>query len=190
MSADSALIRCIAKKDRQAFETLYQKYQPLVLRYCGRLLNHDVETAADIADEVFFDVWQKSTAFRGDAKVKTWLFSIAHNKSIDYIRKNREVGLFSEEQMDELFDEGQEQAQSLNEQQNQTLLAQAIDQLSTEHKEVLHLFYYSDMSIQTIAITLAINDGTVRTRLHYAKKALLPQLQMLGIDADSFFGET
>lgn len=187
MSTDFELIQRIAEKDRQAFETLYQTYQPMVLRYCGRLLNHDVETAADITDDVFFDVWQKSNSFRGEAKVKTWLFSIAHNKAVSYIRKNREVSLDNEEQIHELIAEEAGQEQLLNAEQKNTLLAAAIDQLSLEHKEVLHLFYYSDMSIKAIATTLAINDRTVRTRLHYAKKSLVPLLAAVGIKAESFF---
>lgn len=187
MSAEATLIKQIAQKDRQAFAKLYEMYQPMVLRYCGRLLNHDVETAADIADEVFFEVWQKSANFRGDSTVKTWLFSIAHHKSVSYIRKNREASLDNEEQVNQMvsFELGQEQV--INKQQHHEMLAKAIEQLSIEHKEVLHLFYYSDMSIKEIALTVQVNEQTVRTRLHYAKKYLLPILTSMGVNADNFF---
>lgn len=187
MSDDLKLIQQVAEKDRQAFETLYQKYQPMVLRYCGRLLNHDIEAAADITDDVFFDVWQKSGNFRGESTVKTWLFSIAHHKAVSYIRKNREASLDNEEQINELVSPETGQEAALNADQQQVLLLEAIEQLSTEHKEALHLFYYSDMSIKDIAVTLAINDRTVRTRLHYAKQNLLPLLTAMGLEANSFF---
>lgn len=187
MSDDKHLIEQIAKKDRAAFAQLYEHYQPIVLRYCGRLLNHDIETAADITDDVFFQVWQKSNTFRGESGVKTWLFSIAHNLAVSYIRKNREASLDNDEQMNELVSPDLGQDDSLDNDQHKQLVAQALTALSAEHKEVLHLFYYSEMSIKDIAQVLAINDRTVRTRLHYAKKSLLPVLTALGIQAEDFF---
>lgn len=187
MSDDKYLIEQIAKKDRDAFAKLYEHYQPMVLRYCGRLLNHDVETAADIADDVFFQVWQKSDTFLGKSSVKTWLFSIAHHLSVSYIRKNREASLDNDEQMNEMVSTDLGQDEQLQNDQQQQLLTQALAALSPDHKEVLHLFYYSDMSIKEIAQVLAINDRTVRTRIHYAKKALVPILSALGIEAETFF---
>lgn len=187
MSEDILLINAISDKDRDAFADLYQKYQPALLRYCGRLLNHDIEMAADIVDDVFFEVWQKSASFRGDASVKSWLFSIAHNKAVSFIRKNREASLDNEEQINELVSPSPEQAHNLDAKQHAELLTTAIEQLSSEHKEALHLFYYSDMSVKEIALTLDINEQTVRTRLHYAKKALKPLLSSLGIDAEGYF---
>lgn len=187
MPNDNTLIRAIANKDKEAFSQLYQQYQPLVLRYCGRLLNHDIEAAADIADDVFFEVWQKSHTFRGDASVKSWILSIAHNKAVSFIRKNREVSLDNEDQINELVSTEVNQEKSLAEEQRNQLLSQAIEQLSTDHKAVLHLFYFSEMSIKEIAQLLSINDRTVRTRLHYAKKALVPILAHVGIAADEYF---
>lgn len=187
MSDDKYLVAQIAKKDKVAFSELYQHYQPRVLRYCGRLLNQDVETAADIADEVFFQVWQKAANFRGDSSVKTWLFSIAHHLAVSYIRKNREISLDNEDQVHELVSPDTSQIAAVGARQQQVLLTQALEKLSSEHKSVLHLFYYSEMSIKEISQVLDINDRTVRTRLHYAKKALIPILSELGINAEVFF---
>lgn len=190
MANDVALIQAIANKDKQAFAELYEQYQPLVLRYCGRLLNHDVETAADIADDVFFDVWQNSGNFRGDSAVKSWLLSIAHNKAVSFIRKNREASLDNEDQINELVSPESGQEQTMAQEQQHALLSQAIEQLSSDHKAVLHLFYFNEMSIKDIAKILSINDRTVRTRLHYAKKALQPILENCGIVADDYFNSS
>lgn len=189
MSDDKYLVAQIAKKDKVAFSGLYQHYQPMVLRYCGRLLNQDVETAADIADEVFFQVWQKAAHFRGESSVKTWLFSIAHHLAVSHIRKNREASLDNEDQVQELVSPEATQAELVDAQQQQVLLAQALEKLSSEHKSVLHLFYYSEIPTKEIAQILDINDRTVRTRLHYAKKALIPILADLGIHAEVLFDD-
>lgn len=187
MCEDKELLAQVARQDKQAFTVLYKRYQPQVMRYCGRLLNHDVETAADIADEVFCDIWQKSTQFRGDASAKSWIFSITHNKSVSYLRKHREIPVENEEQITELASTMASQEQQLTSEQQTELLEQALDQLSLEHKEALQLFYYHDMSVKEMAQSLAIKEATVLTRLHYAKKNMKPILDALGLPSAHFF---
>lgn len=190
MLDDKELIAAVVKKDRAAFARLYEKYQPQVMRYCGRLLNHDVETAADIADEVFVDVWLKGAGYRAQASVKSWIFSIAHNKAVSFIRKNREQLLDNEAQLYEIVASDLSQEQTLTIEQQQALLLEALEKLSVEHKEVVHLFYYNEMSVKEIEQVLGVNAATIRTRLYYAKRNLLPILQKLGMTADDFFAES
>lgn len=187
--SDQALLQKISEGDRDAFTELYQQYQPMVLRYCGRLLNHDVATAADIVDDVFFDIWQKAGSFQGKSSVKSWIFSIAHHKSVDYIRKNREVLLDDDAPIMSLEDKGETAFESVAVADRQQILVEAMSKLSAEHKEALHLFYYEEMSTKAIASSLSVKETTIRTRLHYAKKAMHNILIGLGASQEVLFNE-
>lgn len=187
--SDQVLLQRISEGDRDAFTELYQQYQPMVLRYCGRLLNHDVATAADIADDVFFDIWQKAGSFQGKSSVKSWIFSIAHHKSVDYIRKNRELLLDDDARIMSLEDQGETAFESIAVTDRQQMLAEAMSRLSEEHKEALHLFYYEEMPTKAIASSLSVKESTIRTRLHYAKKSMHDILIDFGVDIEGLFNE-
>ena len=87
-TADEDLLDMIANQDQQAFSVLYRRYDPLLLKFCTRMLNGDVSLAADIVDEALFEVWRVASKFAGKSKPSTWIHSIARNKLVDYLRKN------------------------------------------------------------------------------------------------------
>ena len=85
---DKELIKAIKKNDQQAFKQLVEKNQQLVVNICTGFL-HNIADAEDIAQDVFIEVYLSVHKFREDAKISTWLYRIAVNKSLNHIRDNK-----------------------------------------------------------------------------------------------------
>ena len=179
--SDEVLLTQIAAGDQQAFSQLYLRYQSKLVRYCARVLKDDVAQAADIVDEAMFDVWRSAGNFAGRSKPSTWIYSIARNKLISWLRKTSEVTLEDESILDALIDPAATPAEELAMDDMQQQLLRLMDQLTDEHREVLKLTYFEDKSVKEVAELLGISENTVKTRLFYARKRLAQLLDKAGI---------
>jgi RNA polymerase sigma-70 factor (ECF subfamily) len=160
---------------------LYLRYQSKLVRYCARVLKDDVAQAADIVDEAMFDVWRSAGNFAGRSKPSTWIYSIARNKLISWLRKTSEVTLEDESILDALIDPAATPAEELAMDDMQQQLLRLMDQLTEEHREVLKLTYFEDKSVKEVAELLGISENTVKTRMFYARKRLAQLLDKAGI---------
>ncbi len=184
-NAELQLIQRIARKDKEAFETLYQLYHQRLARFITPIFR-DCSAASpeEIINDTMFVVWRRSVDFRQDSKVSTWIFGIAYRTALSerkkLIAKAAPLSDLEAEQPSEFCKE----LQRIN---FQNWLTLAINQLSPEHQAVVRLTYWEGFSYIEIAQTLACPVNTVKTRMHYAKsklKSLLPQL--LGEEAEGF----
>lgn len=87
-SQENELIKRATQGDQLAFNQLYQQHERRIYALCWRMLA-DRETAEDVTQEVFVQVWQKLGSFRGDSKFSTWLHSVATNVVLSHIRKHK-----------------------------------------------------------------------------------------------------
>ncbi len=170
----------IAKGDQKAFSILYKRYSPILQRFCTRILNGDVALAADIVDEAMFEVWGSADRFAGRSKPSTWIHSIARNKLIDFLRKN------SDSKIDKTLlkastDDHSPSEESIFEGNKQHDLVRHMDKLSADHRDVLSLAYFKELSIKEMSTTLNISENTVKTRLFYARQRFKKILLKTGI---------
>lgn len=169
-TSDEDLMKLIAQGDQAAFAILYKRYSPILLRFCSRMLNGDVSLGADIVDEAMFEVWSSAKKFAGKSKPSTWMHSIARNKLIDFLRKNSSSKI-DKDLLKRAMEESAPAADAelVVEQRDQQIIRH-MDKLSADHREVLFLSYFKELSVKDISITLNISDNTVKTRLFYARK--------------------
>jgi RNA polymerase sigma-70 factor (ECF subfamily) len=166
---EARLIARIAARDLRAFEQLYRIYHPRLTRFLSNILRrpHLVEEALNDALMV---VWKKPEAFNGTSKVSTWIFAIAYR-----------VALKARSRLDEPVEDpnadfrasltaGPEQ--EFSQRQTQEILSTAMGQLSAEHRAVVDLTYYHEAGYREIAEILDCPVGTVKTRMHHARKHL------------------
>ena len=146
---DKRLMARIARGDRQAFTALYESTSTPVFHYLQRFLRSR-EGAEDMLIEVYTQVWQGAGKFRGQSKVRTWIFGIARNLALNELRRT------SNRPMDPLPE----------------TLADALTELSAKHREIIDLVFFHEMLYSEIATLLDISVNTVKTRIHYAKAAL------------------
>ena len=165
----------------QALESLVREYYAYIRRLALTILDDGSAEAAaeaeDAAQETFITAHRALASFRGRARLKTWLTAIAVNACRARLRKRRLRqalqstlrGLHLAQQM-----ASPEEAAAQNEAHRH--LWQAVDSLDEKHRLPVLLRYVHDLTVPEIAASLGTNEGTVHSRLHYARKALLDRL--------------
>jgi RNA polymerase sigma-70 factor (ECF subfamily) len=174
--ADEALIRGIGRGDRQAMRKLYVRYQIKVFRFILRMVR-DEALAEDLTSEVFISVWRHGHRFEGRASVTTWLLAIARNRAIAAIRRQRDVALDEDIEIDS----GDDPEVTLQSKHRGEILRKCLTQLSREHREIIDLVYYHERSVQEVADIVGIPRNTVKTRMFYARRRLSELLQAQGV---------
>ncbi len=169
---DLELVQNISTGDEIAFNELYSRYNLPVYNFLIQLI-HQTHAAEDLLQEVFLAVWQGSNKFRGKSTVKTWVFRIAYNQAISWIRKNKKKG-WQHQNIDELsviIDETSPE-RALIELWQAAEIKSAIEQLSHKHRSVIELTFVHGFSYQEIADIMKCPVGTVKSRMSYALRYL------------------
>lgn len=176
---DHALIRRVADGDREAFRALFEAYQQPVFRYLVRLMR-DEAVARELTNDVMIEVWKGAARFEGRAKLRTWIFGIAHNKGVDVLRKRSELP-WDEKAAESLVDDGPSPHEMAAQGDLRRLVLGLLDRLSPEHRAVIQLTYYEGLSVREIAQTVDCPEATVKTRMFYARKQLKALLAEAGV---------
>jgi RNA polymerase sigma-70 factor, ECF subfamily len=168
-----------SKEPSKAVEEMMDCYGSLVLRTAYFFLG-DRFLAEDISQETFIRAYRHWAKFRGDSSVKTWLVKITMNLCRDKMRSKGWT-----EQTTESILLNEPITYNLEEEVikriNKTQILKYVLRLPPHYQEVLYLFYYLDFNTAEIAKTTGDPEGTVRGRLHRARRILGDQLKKEGI---------
>ena len=167
---DKELLALVAKEVRPALREVYNRYAGNVGSFVKNWLADPME-AQDIVHETMLEVWRSAGRFQGRSTVKTWIFTIARNKSIDRNRKLSRTVL-QEEEPDQVDDAPNPEAISVAFQDAERVRA-CLETLSAQHKSAIHLAFYEDLSYPEIAELENRPVGTIKTRIMHAKKLLM-----------------
>jgi RNA polymerase sigma-70 factor (ECF subfamily) len=180
-TSDEALIRSIAKGDRQAMAVIYARHNVRVYRFILRLTGNTA-TAEDLVSEVFLDVWRSASRFEAKSSVATWLMAIARYKALSAMRQRIDAPLDGPvaESVEEGADDPEMAADAAI---RSEIIHKSLMQLSPAHREVMDLVYYHDKSVDEIAQIVGISPGTVKTRMFYARAKLAGLLRGAGVDS-------
>lgn len=149
------LARCALADNREAFGRLVEEYRPTVMSFLLNLTASNTALSDDLAQETFIRAYMAVRSFNGLSRFKTWLYRIAYNEYISYLRKAREMTV---EGLPEVVDNDytDEREETVNE---------AIAHLPEPIKAVVVLHYIEDQSIKDISRALGIPEGTVKVYL-------------------------
>ncbi len=183
--SDPEIIEQLRQGNENAFRKLVENYQKLVVNTCYGLVQNR-EDAEDIAQEVFVEVYRSVEHFRADAKLSTWLYRIAVNRSLNHIRDNKKHKWFQsftkevETQNRQLLRVESAQTDQpefeLENKQRATILHEAINSLPENQKVAFTLNKYEDLSYKEIADVMEISVSSVESLLFRAKKNLQKKL--------------
>src|SRR6266550_1717280 len=154
-----------------AWDTLFKRYQLPLYVYVFELV-HDEQTSLDVVQETFINAARHIGSLRDDGKFGSWLFGIAHQKCIQRWRgQTRETDALEEiaGSPPEVEDDPRE---LLIRREQEAEFMQLLNQLPPPQRSVLLLYFVEDFSLEEIAGITGAQPGTVKSRLHYAKKAL------------------
>ena len=160
----------------EAWNLLFKRYQLPLYTYAFELV-HDEQTGLDIVQETFVNATRYIGSLREDAKFGSWLFGIAHQKCIQHWRKRRpdQISLDADDADYPAGDSGPLELLLRKEQEEEFM--KALERLAVPHRAVLLLHCIEEFSLDEIALITETPIGTVKSRLHYARKALKPLLE-------------
>ncbi len=173
-----SLCRRIKRADKNAASELLKIYYADIYSYLRRLCGsrHDAE---DLTQQTFLKVWSSLDGFAGRSKFSTWLYRIAHNTYLDWLRKNA-AGTQSrpDQWWQECTDKNSGPFANVAESQLTQQLYEAVDQLDEDKKHVVHLHYYQGLSLRETAKVLGIATSTVKYRLREVFKILRTKISI------------
>ena len=177
---DAQLVRRVADGDEGALRTLFARHQTPVYRFILRLVRNEA-VAEELTNEVFLEVWRNAGSFEARSSVRTWVLSIAHHRAVSSLRKRREEG-WNEDRAFTIADTDDDPEVSAQKQDKSTLMRRCMGALSNEHRQVIDLVYYQELSINEVSKVVGIPENTVKTRMFYARKRLSELLIEAGVD--------
>jgi len=178
--SDKDLIARIAGQDQQAIEVLFARYQVRVFRFIQRRVRSEA-VAEELTNEVFMEVWRSAARFEGRSSLSSWMLGIAHNKAVSMLRKRRDDELEDDAAL-AIEDDADDPEVTAQKTDKGALLRACLDRLSDDHKTIVDLVYYQEMSIAEVAEIVGIPENTVKTRMFYARKKLSEFLKEAGVD--------
>ena len=175
-------LRAVAERhDREAFGRVFAFYAPRVKAYLRRL-GADDAVAEDLTQEAMLSVWRRAQQFDPRrAALSTWIFTIARNKRIDALRRDRRPDYDPEDPaIVESADNAPRGDQVAETEQIKLVVQRAIDGLPREQAELLRIFYFEEKPHSAIAEELGLPLGTVKSRLRLALSKL--RVTLAGLD--------
>jgi len=177
---DTAWLHATARGERAAFARLYRRHQPRLMRFLWRFVSRP-ELAEEIVNDTMWLVWTRAHAFRGDAKVRTWITGIAYRCMLRALRDGPPQAEVNASSLDDFsFDAlpgppGRDTAL-----ETRDWLSHGLAALPHEQRVTLELAYYLGETCEDIAAIMACPVGTVKARLFHARVRLRNTLPALG----------
>jgi RNA polymerase sigma factor (sigma-70 family) len=184
--SDEALMLRFAAGDIAAFDALYAHHELGVWRYVFRSVRVQA-VADDLLQDVWFAVARSAPTYTVSARFKTWLFTMAHNRLIDYFRTARHhVSIDGSADEDGegggigdtlAADSGFGPLRRLESSEQAAALIAAVERLPREQREAFLLQAEAGLSVDEIAAATGVSFETAKSRLRYARNSLRQQLQ-------------
>jgi RNA polymerase sigma-70 factor (ECF subfamily) len=150
-----------------AFEDLIAVMERPLLYYAASLTGNP-DSALDVLQEVWIRVLRGIRKLKDPGSLRSWLYSITHGIAVDRIRKN-----YSREQAELVQAEDLQEAEEPSfANEDAAAIHQALGEIGLKHREVLVLHFLEDLSMAEIATVVGCSEGTVKSRIHYAKLAM------------------
>jgi RNA polymerase sigma-70 factor (ECF subfamily) len=188
MPTDAELVASALRGSEEAFRDLVLRFERPIFALILRMV-HDSQTAEDLAQEVFVKAYRHLGSYDPRRKFASWLFKVAHNTTIDHLRRAQldTVPLAAEHAEDGgglmavLADDSAESPAAAAERRDMArALERAIGRLRPDYREAVVLRYVEGLAYQEICEVLALPVGTVKTNLHRARKELAEAMRAAG----------
>jgi RNA polymerase sigma-70 factor, ECF subfamily len=159
-------LRCQAG-EAGAFEDLIAVMERPLLYYAASLTGN-TDSGLDVLQEVWIKAFRGIRKLKDPGSMRSWLYTITHGIAVDRIRKN-----YSREQAEKVqLEDFQEAEEPSFASEDAAAIHQALNEIGVKHREVLVLHFLEDLSVAEIAEVVGCSEGTVKSRVHYAKRAM------------------
>ncbi|MFM2376535.1 MAG: hypothetical protein RLZZ165_1632 [Bacteroidota bacterium] len=184
---DLDLVKRAAEKDPKAYEKLLKKYRKSVYYMLLKMVNNS-DDAEDLTQEAFAKAFNSLHKFDSKYAFSTWLFRIATNNCIDFIRKKRiqTISIDTPYENDEgesfsfdIKDPDDNPDEKMLRKQRKEYLGIAVQKLPDKYKRLVDLRYFQELSYEEVAQELELPLGTVKAQLFRARELLAQELKYL-----------
>ena len=159
-------LRC-QSGEADAFEDLIAAMERPLLYYATSLTGNS-DSGLDVLQEVWIKAFRGIGKLKDPGAVRSWLYSITHGIAVDRIRRNTSRERAEAVELED-FQEADEPSFA---EEDAAAIHQALSEIGLRHREVLVLHFLEDLSIAEIAKVVGCSEGTVKSRMHYAKRAM------------------
>jgi RNA polymerase sigma-70 factor (ECF subfamily) len=170
VESDSDLMIQVREGRVAALGELFERHHAALYRFCLRMTGNRAESE-DLVQDVFMRMLKHRTTFKPDQGFPPWMYRIAHNVAVDYLRRSSRAPQAEPDLEDRPADLPPSDERVL-EREQAALLRRALLELPADRREVLLLSRYELKSYEEVAEALGISVGTVKTRAHRAIKQL------------------
>ena len=166
--SNAILVLKCQKRDETAFREIVNRWEPRLYYYIRRIVENENDVW-DILQETWLAVFQNIRKLQDPLKFPTWLYRIGHNKAVNLLRKENKYAQITTEQIANQYENNttisvvKEQAE---------LVHKLLGKLKLAHREIITLYFLEGFSISEMARIIGISEGTVKSRLYYAKHKL------------------
>ena len=168
---ESILIKRCQDREAEAFAPLINMYKQQLFSYLiRRTMNR--ETAEDLFQEILIKIWKNLPKYQNKEKFGSWVFSIAHNLTVDSFRKKTVRSLISQTEGLEEMGHADSPLEKVEKDEQRKMLSNALLQLSEKQKEVFLLRQHGEMTFKEIAAFTNQPINTVLSHMNYAVKKL------------------
>jgi RNA polymerase sigma factor (sigma-70 family) len=167
--SDQRLISLVRERDPGAFEELYRKYQTRLSRFLANVVRQP-QIVEEVLDDTLMVVWERARDFKGESKLSTWNFAIAYRKAMKALR--RYDAPLEDHEADSRVSAEPSPEEAFGHARLQGVLRAAMANLSSDHRAVVELTYFQDLSYREIAEIMECPVDTVKTRMFYARRQL------------------
>ncbi len=160
----------------EAWNILFRRYQLPLYAYVFELVQQE-QVSLDLVQEAFIAAARHVGSLRNDDRFGSWLFGIAHQKCLQHWRRSGREEPLSEAAAEALVGEEDDPREFLIRSEQETRFMNLLEKLPVPQRSVLLLHFVEDFSLEEIAEVTGAQLGTVKSRIHYAKKALRKLLE-------------
>ena len=180
-----------AENRQEIFTALVNERRMELYNFALRLTGNRQE-AEDLLQESYFKAYKYFHQLRERSKFKEWIFQITANQFKNFLRKKKKENTFYHDDSEQAFVEKEKVYRNPDElcfqSDRSKIVQQALDHISPKMRSVLVLFEIEGYSIEEVSDTLGISRGTVKSRLHYARKKLRERLEVGPMEGKIHFG--
>jgi RNA polymerase sigma-70 factor, ECF subfamily len=181
--SDEALLRLVHRKDVRAYEALYDRHAQVVYNLVMRIVR-DPNAAEELLQEIFWQVWQKAEQYEGSGSVAAWLYRVARNRALDYLRHQRARPQTAPTELETVERSPRYATSSAESEVEQSWrrqqVMQALESIPNEQRLCLELAYFEGLSQREIAEQTRTPLGTIKTRMRIGMEKLERILRAVG----------
>jgi len=160
----------------KAFSGIVESYSEKLYWHVRRLVSSH-EDADDLLQEIYLKIWTALPSFRGEAQLYTWLYRIATNETLNFLRRQKVRSVLSFTSIDTAAERKIDDDPYFDGNEAQRLLAKAINRLPEKQRVVFTLRYYDDMKYEDISEVLGTSVGALKASYHIAYNKVKEELE-------------